>query len=457
MPGNPETPVRPGSTLGEHLKRLRTARNWSLSELARQSGVAQPTLSRWEQGRFAPRLPELAAVLDALNATPQQRHAVLESLNAPRALVRLAGEIKGMPWWEDAGQMPLGGDLLRAMRMRAGKTLEQAAQMVGVSGSTLSRWERSETWPELSQLHTLCYHLGAMEAEITTLSRGRVFVREADPARFDLEAMIAQLHAVRDDSSPSALILGDLRYLALEAALWPRLKHDEQALPLLYFVLTFRTRFLLDRGRLAESAACAERAFRLEGYLSGGVRGKVFHVSPSPLIFANQHCEAVIAASNLFVKSRVAARRQQGRRLLMQEQALWQRPDYQAWMLSMAADSLHEEGQTDSAVGLSLKAIAVSRTAPNEHEYYNRSRDHAALLVHMQRYAEAQTFLEHAAPLTAISAETRAYHLLLEAECLIGQNQRSEAHSHLCCVETLLHPDELAPLQPRITALQQHC
>ncbi len=49
---------------------------------------------------------------------------------------------------------------LRALRVNAKLTRAQAADAVGVDVSTISRWESGKSYPNLSQVKTLCklYH-----------------------------------------------------------------------------------------------------------------------------------------------------------------------------------------------------------------------------------------------------------------------------------------------------------
>lgn len=59
---------------------------------------------------------------------------------------------------EDAANLEAFGPRLRAVRMRAGLTLEQLANRTGMSTSTLSRLERGQRRPTLGLLLTLSRH-----------------------------------------------------------------------------------------------------------------------------------------------------------------------------------------------------------------------------------------------------------------------------------------------------------
>lgn len=72
--------------VGTLLWEMRTARGWSLGQLARHAGVHKSALSRWETGERLPRVPELEATLDALEATSAQRARLFACIRAPRAI-----------------------------------------------------------------------------------------------------------------------------------------------------------------------------------------------------------------------------------------------------------------------------------------------------------------------------------------------------------------------------------
>jgi DNA-binding transcriptional regulator YiaG len=99
----------------------------------------------------------LDAVLDALQAGPGQRRDALALIQAPRAERRLA--LLASPN-QEADACPVPGDLLRTLRLRRGLSLRAAAAELGVSPSTLSRWERSETVPSGTHLRRLLERLG---------------------------------------------------------------------------------------------------------------------------------------------------------------------------------------------------------------------------------------------------------------------------------------------------------
>jgi transcriptional regulator with XRE-family HTH domain len=452
-----------GSSVGEHLRRLRAAQGLSQSALARAAGVAQPTLTRWEKGLFAPRLPELEAVLAALNASAAQRRVVLESLQAPRAIARLADE-KGAEerpdWRAAAGTMPSGGDLLRALRRRAARTLAEVALTIGISAATLSRWERGETWPDTTHLHALCYALKAQEAEVLALTRGRNLLFTEGPTwdALDSEAIAARLDALHRDSA-SLFGLQDLRYFALEAALWPHLGRNPTALPFLYLTVASRAGYLTTWKRPAESAAAARRAFDLEAMLPATARQAALSAKPYSHNFDYFYYYNVINYAAALLDSTNPALWRQARQFLLEEKARCDRPEFQAWMLTIAAAALEKEGQIEAGLQCCVEACAIARTcrpAPEAEisvEYANRRIDHARLLARTGAFGRALSMLEEAVPLLDLHQESSRL-TLLEAECLLGLERRSEAHDRIIQAEVMLKAEPLPRLQERLAALQ---
>ena len=137
-----------------------------------RANVHRSTVSRWERGAHEPSRFELDALLAALHASPEEGAEALQAVQAPRAQERRRKETILPPFAQDMGS-PVGGDLLRAMRRRQGKTQEEVARAIGVQRTTLTRWERSETWPDASQLHALCFALNAHPMETAALTVGR--------------------------------------------------------------------------------------------------------------------------------------------------------------------------------------------------------------------------------------------------------------------------------------------
>ena len=158
-------------TAGGILRQWRQARGISLNGLAQKAGIGKATLSAWENDRAQPRLTELAAACDALNLTAGERQEILRRLDAPRAVQVLRQS--------EAGSPPVGGDLLRAMRLRQGRTQRDVAGQIGVSQATLAKWERSDDWPAAERLQALCLVLRAHPRRVPRTLRRTFSARAA--------------------------------------------------------------------------------------------------------------------------------------------------------------------------------------------------------------------------------------------------------------------------------------
>lgn len=150
-------------TLGTFLKQLRQDRKISLSQLALRAGVNKATVSRWESDRFAPRIPELSAVLDVLDVSATVRADALRRVNAPRAVIAARNTVS-------TATMLSTGDLLYGLRTRSGKTQAEAARAVGVSRSLYAQWENDSVSPSDAQRHETAFALGASAEEAIALS-----------------------------------------------------------------------------------------------------------------------------------------------------------------------------------------------------------------------------------------------------------------------------------------------
>ncbi|MCX7993171.1 MAG: helix-turn-helix domain-containing protein [Fimbriimonadales bacterium] len=250
--------------LGEYLGSLRRSRTLSIRQLASSARLSPSTLSRWESGRTRPSAYELDALLDAVKATPSERRQAWELLDASRAVRRLREGAACALAVQTVPSMPLAGDLLKSLRLRTGWTLQQTATQLQIHPATLSRWERTESWPTDEQLHRLCFHLHARAEEAIALSMGRLTLcYDQKPFPSGLPALT---ELVRDLEQAVILVepaLEDLYYLALEMHLWRLLQCNTPVLKLLISVYVRHARALVNNARLIEAQTPAYRALHL--------------------------------------------------------------------------------------------------------------------------------------------------------------------------------------------------
>ncbi len=248
-------------SLGSHLRQMRASRGLSLRQLAQASRVNPSTLSRWEADITCPRVYELEAVLTALRASDSERARAWQQLNAPRGVQVIA--TKPMSGVLPVGAAPIGGELLKAMRWRRGWTLEQVALQLGVTVSTVSRWERSERWPSEEQLSRLCCMLGASEAEHTALQSGRGVLNWLPfPVASALD-LAALLEAVRANQMGVEPALMELVYLCIEGRVWQLVGLGKAQVGLLLDAYAYHCSWLVEQARIQEAQLPASRALRL--------------------------------------------------------------------------------------------------------------------------------------------------------------------------------------------------
>lgn len=75
-------------TLGRKIRELRQAKDWSLAELSKRSGVALSSLSRIETGRMTGTLESHVGIARALGVRLTELYAALEPAGAPAEVCR---------------------------------------------------------------------------------------------------------------------------------------------------------------------------------------------------------------------------------------------------------------------------------------------------------------------------------------------------------------------------------
>jgi transcriptional regulator with XRE-family HTH domain len=330
------------TTLGIYLRQLRQYRKLSVRALARQAGISHTALSSWEQGKHQPYLPELEAVLKALGATPKQRQEVLSRMDAPRAVHQVRKEIAQQnALYALTQKPPHGGDLLRVMRRRGRMTLEGVAQQIGVQASTLSRWERGETWPEMVLLHALCRLLEASEEEIVALTCGPTLGFR--PTTFDevrQTALGVLRHTIRGARG--------IEWPLAVHALFPYASQKTEAQILLACLYGDQARHLAEERCFEEAQPLAEKALLLRETLevSSKVWGQKVHPGWQGAILAQAYIVSFRERAPSLQKGLAAL--QAGLQYVLN-------PQYRAWYLSEMGRLLGMVGQPEAAVSVGAR------------------------------------------------------------------------------------------------------
>jgi transcriptional regulator with XRE-family HTH domain len=409
-----------------------------MEQAAQQAGIHRATLDRWEKGRAQPRLSELGALLGVLNVSAQQKRHALGLMEAPRAARQVRQEVTRIAEQSGMAALPHGGDLLHALRMRKGLSLEEAARQVQVTGGTLRRWEKMEVWPSVEQLHRLCYALEAQEEEIVALTVGR-FSQKPRLEKTSLEAVLERLLEITmlEETIPGGYPLFELAYLQMEADAWPLALRSEAGKQMLINIYAHHAHGFSLRERLAESGSVAECALELMGDT----------LLPAPFWM---YPVFVSARSRVFRGESTAPKR--GLEILRPWLSVAQWPVMQAWLLADMAKYLGLSGEPEVSLTLVEQACRVAVSTGNEVELCLRKWDKASLLLQAGRPGETLAIVEErgvpeAQPHCHIDVS------LLRAESYIAVGDRTQAHDWLQRALTDIDTYQIEYKRPRADKL----
>ncbi len=426
--------------LGALLKEWRQARPLGMEAAARQAELTRMTLHRWETGQCWPRLPELEAYLRALGVSASQRQQALALIEAPRALVRVRQETaRQNQTHEVPGKLSatVAGGLLYALRQCRDLTLDEAARLLGVHKSTLSRWERGEAWPTSERLHQVCFLLGASPQELMALTREPF--AEGDEDADSIEALSGELVRVcmLAPHDPEEA-LKDLLFLQLEARVWPHSSRPEYAL-LLSNVRAAYASYLSGSKRYGEASRWADGALENTRAVRGTVKNDVWWLYAMQArarcdIFGTKRGSLKLAMDTL-------------RDCLSQ----MTQPDFAAWVMQVMAECALHGGDKQAAVRWSTAACQKVRESEQESEIAARQCNYVALLLSAGLPQQA---LE-AIPQHGIKGETademplypnqRTQMALHGAKALYALHDKQEAHEWLTRGYRLLDTGYLSP------------
>lgn len=129
-------------------------RGLTQTHLAELSKISRRTIIRWEAGKASPWIPELRSVADAMKMTSAEFEALIQRLDTNRAR-------------HETDQALSVGKLLRAVRLRSGRTAEEVASVLGCDPSTVARWESGRSYADNADLQLLseCLQLYPNEVE----------------------------------------------------------------------------------------------------------------------------------------------------------------------------------------------------------------------------------------------------------------------------------------------------
>lgn len=394
------------SEIGCYLQQLRMVRRISTAQLALRAGIGRSTLNRWQAGKAQPRLQELEAVLDEMAVSPAERTS---------ALTLLASSVRRN--WKDAenfldhrnlaGLQPHCGDLLRAMRLRKGKTQAEVALYAGTAQATVARWERADVWPDRARLKAVAEALDAPESEFIALSQGP---RLASGTSACLEALEAQLDAcMKGPQSPAKAADAELHLLRLAADTWPLACHSNAALKLLADIYTIYAERLYYQRRFLECEQTVQQAHEI--YFAIGDETDAFWA------------RAVLRGASALAQKGSRRAIERALRQLRFDFPCDAPAPFRGWMMSEMGLLTARKGDLGQAICLGLEALALAEQTGNRSEIAWRQADLTSIYLLAGRPQEAW----EAAPL---SGAHPAGHLV-RAEAALALGRSEEAHRAL--------------------------
>jgi len=379
--------------------------------------------------------------MDALGATEPERWRAWELLDAPRAISRRREMAAHSTQPVPPPAMPQSGELLRTLRLRRGWTLQQTASHLHVNPATLSRWERSETWPTTEQLHHLCYVLDARPEEQVALEHGRSRLHyDQKPFPSTLPALQDLVHDLEHGHLQVEPGLSDLFFLSLEAHLWRLMQHGKPAGALLIGAYTHHGRCLLNEARLIEAQTPAAHALQL-------------------MSRCEQRDQRWLSTIHILAKGAAETgsrfHRLHGVEILRDWLPVAMRLSltYEAWFLRDIAEYLSQTRSRCEAVHMSEYAV---RRGMGIGEDRNVLLSHALVLLNVGRPAEAMEILATTPMLAWDEAQVlqqKVHESVVWARALRGTGQEAEALQWLERARQLVEGHNLWQVSRRVNEL----
>lgn len=410
-------------SLGTFIRERRIAEKMTLRRLAALAGVSPSALCKWETDSVQPRIPELDTVLDALGCSELSRRQAYSYINAPRAVARLR---KDVPTQEDAW-FPSSGDLLRSLRLRRHLSLEQAAVVLNVQPSTISRWETSRSIVSETHLDAYCRILSVEAEEQQALKTLFLDLPPSQDTSPSLEEMEFQLERLQKDVMAGESRLMELRFLSLEALLWHLTTNRSSVQRLLTITYTWHAQWLHWQERLPEAGQMANRTLRLveewdhpESYWSRAVYIYAAYLASS------MKRSALLRSTQLIQDWLPAAKS----------------PETEAWLRHTVASYAMRAGQKEDALKISFQANAATARSERLTAIQLASCDSASLLMQMGHFEEALALL----PTTCHkNAHHQAFHACIWAATLLGLGEEQEAYFWYQRVCKIVRENKLSP------------
>jgi transcriptional regulator with XRE-family HTH domain len=407
-------------TLGTFIRERRIAAKMTLRRLAAQAGISPSALCKWESDTVQPRIPELDMVLDALGCSDASRRQAYAYINAPRAMARLrqaapSGQTtpseKDAPRPDHAAWFPSSGSLLRSLRLRRHLSLEQAAALLSVQPSTISRWEASRSAVSETHLDTYCTVLSAEAEERQALKTLFLDLPRSQAPAPSVEQLEQNLDRLQKDVIGGEIRLMELRFFSLESLLW-HLTTDRPAVHrLLAMTYTWHAQWLHWRERLPEAGQIADRTLRLVEEWD----------RPESYWFRAVYIYAAYLASGMKRSSLL-----RGTQFVQDWLPAATSPETEAWLRHTVASYAMRAGQKEDALKIAFQASAATARSERLTAIRLASCDNAAILVQAGHHEEALSLLPAECHR---NAHHQAFHASIWTAALLGLGEEQEAYT----------------------------
>lgn len=324
------------------------------------------------------------------------------------------------------------GDLLRALRLRAGLTQAGAARLAEISQGMLARWENSGALPDAQRLHALCYALGASAEETAELTTSRLIPQEPLPTDED-ELTLSFVHLTHVTQTANK----SLGFLA-HAAQFARLIRDGRAPAQRQAEVWARQAQYAQRFGEAPKEVCVtgERALLavpdavLNGHLTAGV----------------------VTVAN--ARARMSGPRAGARYLTYWRERVIS-PVYRGWIECCLAEYLMQASDADPALAIAAGAYEATRAQADRFpgDFLVRTQDYAELLLKAWKAPDALAVVNARDPVAHLGSSPQwCQNALLLAEIRWQLGQRGQALNSLIEAQTLVHEQSL-PYKERVARL----
>jgi len=238
---------------------LRVATGLSITQAAKQAGIAYQTLWRWEHAQSHPCAQELDRLLRVLNVPEPERQATVQMIERPRSRAYLSSS--DVEETINLSPRPGSGDLWRAVRLRSGKSRDEVAHELRVDPSQISRWEKSHAAPRPEHLPVLFKFLEVLPNEQAALTAYPLsLVEPIELTKANLDEAEYELYQLMHRFNRGDRHLGELEVITWETKLWPLAIHNPTAHHFLEFAWTLHADVLLWQSKWLEMERFANRA-----------------------------------------------------------------------------------------------------------------------------------------------------------------------------------------------------